>query len=130
MRFAILLVLVATLFSCGGEDELIIGNKTSMEVKRVHDAGEVIKGEMIIAKFEVTNTGDYPLILAQVRPSCSCTVSDFTEEPIQPGEKGMITAHIDTDKVGTGIISKNVHVTANTEPSITQLKIKAKVIKK
>lgn len=126
------LSLLLTLFAGCEEsnDEVVVGNKTTMEIDRLYDAGEVMKGEVITAKFKVTNTGDNPLVLASVKPSCSCTVSSFPEEPIMPGESEVITATVNTDRVGTGVLSKHVNVTANTSPSVTQLKIKGVVMSK
>lgn len=112
------------------EKDVVVGNKTTMKIDRLYDAGEVMKGEVITAKFKVTNTGKYPLTLASVKPSCSCTVSSYPEKPIAPGESDVITATVNTDRLGTGILTKHVNVTANTSPSVTQLKIKGLVMSK
>ena len=40
--------------------EVEIGQKTSMKITKVFDAGERVKGEKIVARFEVENTGRYP----------------------------------------------------------------------
>jgi hypothetical protein len=130
MKIIAMILFLGFLASCEGDQEVQVGNKTTMEIDRVYDAGEVMKGEMITAKFKVTNTGDYPLILASVKPSCSCTVSSYPEEPIQPGESEYITANVNTNRVGTGVLSKHVNVTANTSPPVTQLKIKGTVMSK
>lgn len=120
-------VLAPLLFACGGDQEIEIGQKTSLEIDPVFDAGEVQKGEVITAKFQISNTGDYPLVIADVKGSCSCTVAEYPEAPLQPGESGEILAHVNTDKTGTGIINKAVRVVANTNPSVTQVIVKAKV---
>lgn len=111
--------------ACTENTGVEIGQKTSMDIDLVYDAGQVVKGEMITAKFNLTNTGEYPLVIAEVKGSCSCTVAEYPEEPIAPGESAEIMAHVNTDKTGTGIINKSVRVVANTKPSITQLQVKA-----
>lgn len=123
-------VLFFILASCENNTDVVVGNKTEMKIDRVFNAGEVMRGEVITAKFKVKNIGKYPLVLASVKPSCSCTVSSYPEKPIMPGETKWITATINTDRVGTGILSKHVTVTANTTPSVTDLKIKGRVMSK
>lgn len=110
--------------ACSGSDKVEVGNKTTMVVEPVYDAGKVIKGEMITANFVVRNTGKYPLVIAEVKGSCSCTVAERPEDPIQPGEEGNIKAEVTTKNLN-GSISKSVRIVANTEPSVTEVVIKA-----
>ena len=130
MKFLTLSLLITIFASCETDGELEVGNRTTMKIDRLYDAGEVMKGEVVTAKFKLTNTGKYPLILASVKPSCSCTVSSYPEKPIAPGESDVITATVNTDRLGTGTLTKHVNVTANTSPSVTQLKIKGLIMNK
>lgn len=116
--------------ACGGEEKVEIGNKTSMEVNLVYDAGKVVRGEVIDAKFTIKNTGDFPLVIGEVKGSCSCTVAEKPEEPIQPGEEGVVKAHVTTQSANEGPLSKVVNIVANTEPSRTEVVIHANVIDK
>jgi hypothetical protein len=115
------------LFACTETQTVEVGNKTTMVVDPVFDGGEVVKGEIISAKFVVRNTGSYPLVIAEVKGSCSCTVAERPEDPIQPGEEGVIKADVDTERTSTGEITKSVRIVANTEPSVTEVAIKAMV---
>ena len=115
--------------SCTSEAEYGPGTRTTMEVKPEFDAGEVVKGEFITAKFKVTNTGEYPLVIADVEAGCTCTVAEKPEEPIAPGESAEIVAQVDTDKTGIGSVTKNLRIVANADPSVTVVKIKAIVLK-
>jgi hypothetical protein len=128
-------ILIATiglaLVGCSSKSEkLEMGNKTTLTVKQEFNAGKVLLGEEIEASFLVKNTGKYPLIIAEVKGSCSCTVADYPEEPIEPGESEEITATVRTDNAAVGALTKEVRVTANTEPSLTILQIKANVTRK
>ncbi len=105
-----------------------IGQYTTMEVEKRFDAGTVAKGEVVQATFTLKNTGEYPLIIADVKEACSCTVSEYPEEPIAPGESGTLSASVNTDRTGKGTISKPITITANTKPSTTKVTITAKVI--
>ena len=105
--------------------EAEIGQKTSMKITKVFDAGERIKGEKIYAEFKVENTGRYPLVFGEIKGSCSCTVAEKPEAPILPGRKGVIKAVVDTEKFDSGYqLNKIVTVMANTVPdNIVKLKI-------
>jgi hypothetical protein len=127
MKKIILFICVGFLFACGDNQELQVGQKTTMEVETVFDAGTVVKGEVINAKFKVTNTGDYPLVIGDVTPSCSCTVAEEPEDPILPGESSEIIAQVKTDNLSSKKIQKMITVMANTEPSVTVLEIKGKI---
>ena len=124
-----ILFLASLLFSCnGGEDPAKIGQYTTFSIEKVYDAGKVAKGELIQATFEVKNTGTYPLIIADVQESCTCTVSDYPQDPIEPGETGTIKATVNTDETNRGNIKKPIEITANTRPSTTEVNIIAQVI--
>ena len=127
MKKIVLVFGIGFLFSCGDNEELQVGQKTTMEVETVFDAGTVVKGEVINAKFKVTNTGDCPLVIGDVTPSCSCTVAEEPEDPIQPGESSEIIAQVKTDNLSSKRIQKMITVMANTEPSVTVLEIKGKI---
>lgn len=116
--------------SCKDTASIEVGNKTTMAVKNVFDAGDVVKGEVVTAKFVIKNTGEYPLIIGEVKGSCSCTVAEYPEEPIQAGQSGKILAHVNTEKVGAGTLNKSVRIVANTTPSITQVVVRANVIRR
>lgn len=126
-----LMSLSLILWGCGGNEspsEMVIGEFTTIEVQHVYDEGDVAKGALIKEEIKIKNTGDYPLVIAAVQPSCSCTVSEFSKEPIAPGETTIISAEVNTDKTGVGRISKPINITANTRPSTTTITIKANVI--
>ena len=116
------------MMACNNTDQVEVGNKTSMQVEPVFDGGTVVKGEVIKAQFVVKNTGNYPLIIAEVKPGCSCTVAEKPEKPIKPGEEAIIKANVATKNAQAGSpLSKSLNVVANTEPSVTQLVIKANI---
>ncbi|MEX1190719.1 MAG: DUF1573 domain-containing protein [Brumimicrobium sp.] len=116
------------LFACGGDSEAEIGEYTTVEFDEIYEAGTVAKGEIVEAKIEIKNTGDYPLVIANVQAACSCTVSEYDEDPVAPGKSAFVSAEVDTDKTSKGVITKTVTISANTRPSTNTVTIKAKVI--
>ncbi|MEY4288681.1 MAG: hypothetical protein RLZZ30_769 [Bacteroidota bacterium] len=127
MKKLVLLLSVGLFFGCEDDKSVDIDQKTTMEVEKVFEAGTVMKGEVINAKFKVTNTGDYPLIIGEVTPSCSCTVAEEPEEPIQPGESSEIIAQVKTDNLSAKKIQKMITVMANTVPNVTVLEIRGSI---
>ncbi len=130
MRKIAVIALGLLLFSCASKDKLEIGNKTTISVNDTFNAGKVMLGEEVEASFTIKNTGKYPLIIAEVKGECSCTVAEFPEEPIEPGETGKISATVRTDNAPEGMLSKGVRIIANTEPSLTKLTINAEIVRK
>ncbi|NVK26783.1 MAG: DUF1573 domain-containing protein [Flavobacteriia bacterium] len=92
------------------------------------DLGQVEHNVPATATFELTNDGDEPLILTNVRPTCGCTVADYPRTPIQPGETVEITAQYDAKRIGR--FRKTVSVTTNTEQSTYALVLQGEVVEK
>ena len=116
------------LVSCKGENQLEVGQKTSMKIDKLFNAGTRVKGEVIEAKFKIENTGDYPLVFGEIKGSCSCTVAEKPEAPILPGEKAVITATVDTESFRVNSeVSKYVTLVANTEPNRVTLRITVQI---
>lgn len=42
--------------------------------------------------FRLTNISKEPLIIEDAKPTCGCTIGNYTKEPIMPGKQGVITA--------------------------------------
>jgi hypothetical protein len=77
-----------------------------------HDFGTIKEGIIAEFNFKFTNTGNQPLILMDVRPSCGCTTPDWSKEPVQPGKTGVI--HVKYNSAGRpGKFNKSITVTTN-----------------
>ena len=95
----------------------------------VCDFGRVYEGETVGWYFKYTNAGNKNLVLVNVSASCGCTTPEYTKEPLGPGEQGQIKVVFDTNG-RTGKQYKTIQVETNGQPSMTQLEIKAEVIRK
>lgn len=127
MRTLFIACSLLVLSACGGND-VMIGNRTTAEFESIYDAGTVTKGEVVKAKIKIKNTGNYPLVVGDIEPSCSCTVAGKPEEPIKPGATGIIEATVDTDKIGKGKFSRDIRIIANTTPSTLVVAIQGEII--
>ncbi len=94
--------------------------------KTEHDFGQLIQGEKVSCVFKFTNTGDADLVLVKVSASCGCTASDYSRDPIKPGEESKIEVTFDSGHQ-KGIQNKTITVLTNTKPQSTVLRIKAQV---
>ncbi|MDB4335081.1 DUF1573 domain-containing protein, partial [bacterium] len=75
------------------------------------------------------NTGGQPLVIQDVRPSCSCTAPDWTKKPIRPGESGYVTAEFDP-KNRPGNFNKSLTIRSNATVPNELLRIIGKVTPK
>jgi hypothetical protein len=54
--------------------------------------GRITEGQKLEVSYKFRNSGDQPLIIEKVQPSCGCTVAEQPTEPIAPGNEGVIKA--------------------------------------
>lgn len=77
--------------------------------------------------FEVTNTGNSPLVIQNILASCGCTLPEWTKQPIPPGGKGKITAIYDPQN-RPGAFNKTLSVYTNSKPQLVVITLKGEVI--
>jgi len=76
--------------------------------------GTINEGQVLEVSFRFKNTGDKPLVIEDVRPTCGCTAANPPKEPILPGAEGVINASFDS-KSRPGMNKKDITVVANTK---------------
>lgn len=96
----------------------------------LYDFGDVNeeKGKVSYS-FEVTNTGNQPLVIQNVTASCGCTTPEWTKMPIPAGGKGFVKATFDPIN-RPGPFNKTITVSSNAEEATTVLRITGKVVPK
>lgn len=94
--------------------------------KETFDYGKIKQGAPATATFTVTNIGKVPLIIEMAKPSCGCTVSDYTKAPIAPGKTGTIKAVFNA--AGLGPIHKTVTVKFAGVNDVKFLKLAGEVV--
>lgn len=85
-------------------------------IDSLKDFGSVKDGEKVDISFRFVNTGEFPLIVQSVAPSCGCTVPEYTEEPVLPGKEGFIKAVFNSANQHA-TVHKTINVAMNTKPS-------------
>jgi hypothetical protein len=90
-----------------------------------YDFGKIPEEKPVATcNFIFTNTGNAPLVIQQVTPSCGCTTADFPKKPIMPKKKGIIKITYDgKNKPYPGIIHKSATVRTNGKTGMILLYI-------
>lgn len=98
--------------------------------RTTHDFGTIQEADgKATTIYEFTNTGNAPLVITQVSASCGCTSPEWTKTPIEPGQKGAITATY--NPAGRpGKFRKTITVSSNASVPTTRLVIAGEVIAK
>lgn len=91
------------------------------------DLGKILQDRPTTATFEVTNIGKEPLLIEQASPTCGCTISDYTKEPIAPGKSGYIKATYNAKNLN--MFEKHLTVKFAGCEDIKSITIKGEVIK-
>jgi len=87
-----------------------------------HDFGTIPMGKTVTHTYKFKNTGDKPLRLTLVKPSCGCTSPKWSKEPIAPGEEGEITVEFTPKAEQKGLQKKSVTIFLNTAPEVKVLR--------
>lgn len=99
--------------------------------KGTHDFGEVVQGDKVEHTYKFTNTGNEPLIITNVQPSCGCTLpKSWPRDPIMPGGTGeLVIAFNSAGKFGK--LDRATTIVSNaTNEGANQIKFSANVIDK
>ena len=106
--FAVLITAAITGFTNHGskknENQRIVWNETT------HDFKNILMGKDAVFVFTCKNKSNKTMTILKVEPGCSCTISEFTSEPIKHNKKGSVTATYKT-KNRQGFFKKFIKVT-------------------
>jgi hypothetical protein len=121
--FFIVGLIIFSLISCRdekSEKKTDIVNRDSVKKTSIQwldsnkNFGKIPEGEILEISYRYKNTGNYPLVMFDVKAGCGCTIVDKPEDPTPPGKEGLIKARFDS-KGRAGIVHKYVTVNCNTE---------------
>ena len=124
--FLFLLIALTPAFISRGFSQSVAGILTFEDSK--HNFGFVKEGTVVNMEFKLKNTGTAPVIIQETKVSCGCTKVDFSEEPILPGQSGVIKVSFNTrDKYDRQ--DRTVQVISNAKGSPQDLRFKGVVQK-
>lgn len=73
------------------------------------------------------NSGDVPLVITEVRTSCSCTTVKYDRKPILAGEQGVLNITIDPSKAPEGNFYRVLQVYSTAISGVKNITLKAKI---
>jgi len=91
-----------------------------------YDFGTIAEGEVVEQSFNFTNNGQAPLVISNITASCGCTSPDWTKTPVKPGETGFVKV-VFNSTAKSGAQAPTVTIQANTNPTVTRLRLKGTV---
>ncbi len=111
--------------TANGIDTAKLGQLPTMDfTDTLHNFGNMREGETVTYDFEFKNNGKGPLIISNASGSCGCTVAEYPNEPVPPGQSGKMTIKFNSaEKMG----HQEKSVTINTNAGVRMLYIKADV---
>jgi hypothetical protein len=92
-----------------------------------HNFGRIHEGDKVSTVFKFNNAGANALVISSAIATCGCTVPTWSHQAVGTGQEGEIQVAFDSEGK-SGEVTKTVNVTANTEPPLTVITIKATVI--
>ncbi len=124
-RLGLIIVMINAIFMLSNAQQKGANISFSTET---HDFGEIKEnGGEVAFKFEFTNTGNEPLIINNVKPSCGCTSPKWSKEPVLPGANGFIETKFNPQG-RKGPFNKSIAVTTNGNTTNTVLHITGNVL--
>jgi hypothetical protein len=132
MKYLFLFLIGASLFSCTSTDKPATKEQATRDsLNRVamadsanyttiewldstnQDLGKIKEGSVVELTWKFKNTGNKALIINHVQPACGCTIAEKPNEPIAPGEQGVIKARFNSSGQSE-VVEKSMSVSANT----------------
>ena len=106
----------------------INAKQTSVEIEKdTILLGTVKYNEKRNIAFRVKNTGESPLIIRDVHPSCGCTSASWDKRPVKPGALTEISLKFEPNSLGRFV--KSVDIICNIPEQVRQVKIMGQVEK-
>lgn len=92
----------------------------------VVDLGVVAQeGGKQMVRLSFTNTGDVPLVVTEVRTSCSCMSVSYERKRVEPSERGVITVTLDPSKAPRGQYYRVMQIFSTATSGVKRITVKA-----
>ena len=102
---------------------LIAQNAEFSFEEQTHKFGRVDEGPLLKQTYYFTNTGDTPMVITDMKVTCTCTKYKFPLKPVMPGARDSILVSFDT--VGKiGYQDRTLDIYANTKKNPSQIRFK------
>ncbi|WP_018342402.1 DUF1573 domain-containing protein [Cytophaga aurantiaca] len=118
-------LLIVFVFSCA----FYSNAQADIQFKEMgHDFGKVQAGkDTLWYNFVVTNTGNEPLLIQDIKTSCDCTLAQWPKTPIMPGRTAIVRGGFKIENK-SGTFEKSLYIITNTSPATTILYLRGEII--
>lgn len=127
-----MLLVVATLMShvaFGQESDEVHGARIELSSKEL-DLGELYTDDdKQQVRLSFRNVGDRPLVITEVRTSCSCTTVQYERRPIQPDEQSALTIIFDPKRAPEGALYRVIQMFSTSATGVEHITLKANIVK-
>ena len=80
-----------------------------------------------LLRLSFTNTGDVPLVVTEVRTSCSCMSVDYKREKVMPGERGTKNITLNPAKAPKGQYLRVMQIYSTARSGVKRVTVKAQI---
>lgn len=96
--------------------------------EKVVDLGSLAQDEgKQLLRVSFRNTGDVPLVVTEVRTSCSCTTIKYDRKPVMPGQSGVLNITVDPKKAPKGNFYRVLQVYSTAVSGVQNITLKAEI---
>ena len=85
------------------------------------DFGTISRGSELRDSVIIYNEGDQPYIISETVANCGCTIPDYPNRPIMPGDSAVIHILFDTRNLLPGPLTRAVSIRDNSSPNLRNL---------
>lgn len=125
-KFIVLFALVI-LFGNVMADDVLESEMTFKQ--KTYNFGNVAQDTCeVTCSFTFTNTGNGPLIIHQAVTSCGCTVPEYSQEPIAPGDTGTIQVTYNGKHKRPGVFKKSITIHSNAKNTPVRVYIEGEML--
>ena len=90
------------------------------------DYSTILQNSNTTKRIKITNDGDIPLRIFNVRSSCGISIPSWPRQPIEPGDEAFIQIRYDSSNPGP--INRNLIIHSNSPENTKIIKIKGYVV--
>lgn len=80
-----------------------------------------------MVRLAFTNTGDVPLVVTEVRTTCSCTTVEHDRKKVLPTERGVLNITMDPSKAPEGSFYRVLQVYSTATNGVQHITLKAEI---
>ena len=80
-----------------------------------------------LLRLSYRNTGDVPLVVTEVRTTCSCTTVQHDRKKVLPAERGVLTITMDPSKAPEGSFYRVLQVYSTATNGVQHITLKAEI---